>query len=741
MNLDTSCFLRRNTTGLLTGDITCNHRIDHSSEKPTKRREMSQYNKLYANGHLSTDVPAISEPNSPLSPMQRPSRKRTRSDASMDLGSGQLSTVLEATPLGKESSRIRILRLHGGTGDYLEANLQIHDPNTTYEALSYTWGAAKDLSTIRIVQDNEIYDIPIKTNLYQALRQLRYKGKNKPRLLWVDAVCINQKDHNEKNHQVPKMASIYNEAKNVCVWLGNGSESSERALELIKRVVNLDEFERLIEDEKSAKDWDALLELLKRPWFSRRWVVQEIALARDATVHCGEVYVRWRDFANAVALFGSRHPQISRLFQGSSAFHHQPDYLGDVTALAAYRLVQQSSNLFRKSDDGKIQEHLLSLETLVSILSPFEATKAHDTVYAVLSLAEDTGPRFSVRPARDNPTEPEELIQEHAAPLSAQDEDRARSSISAFKKAVSDAFPVDYEKTFFQVCKDFLKFAIKRSDSLDIICRPWAPINSGVQLPSWIPMLSGTAFRPDAKMVHSRVKADSLVGLPMHGKGNYNAARKFPLNKNSHFRIGEEAENGSLFVDGFVLDRIAEKALPALQGNVPLAWLELAGWKDPSTAPPDAFWRTLIADRDADGKNPPLYYELACQQAFAQRAVEDDLPTHRLILANSRLKAVTQKVVVEYLQRVQSIVWMRRLIKTENKSALGLVPDLAKKGDLICILSGCSVPVLLREINDMGPSRVCHELIGECYIHGMMDGEALRVKQSQNIQIRNFEVR
>ena len=68
-----------------------------------------------------------------------------------------------------------------------------------------------------------------------------------------------------------------------------------------------------------------------------------------------------------------------------------------------------------------------------------------------------------------------------------------------------------------------------------------------------------------------------------------------------------------------------------MQGNVPLQWMELAGWQDSSVSPPDAFWRTLIADRDAGGGNPPLYYEIACQQAFAQRAAEDDLNTHHWI--------------------------------------------------------------------------------------------------------------
>ena len=690
----------------------------------------SQSNR-YANGWLSTGIPTISEPNSPI---ERSSRKRTRSDASLD--NSPLSNVWKATPLG-DGQKIRILKLRGGTGPDLFANLSVHDPKDSYEALSYTWGTEKELSVIKILSGDEMYDVPITSNLSDALHELRYKAEHRHRRLWIDALCINQKDHREKNHQVPKMASIYNEAKNVCVWLGH--EKNERALKHIKRILDLKEFERLIEDKNSAEDWNSLLELMKRRWFSRRWVVQEIALAREATVHCGKDFVKWKDFAKAVALFGARRHQISRLFQVSAMFDHQPNYLGDVTALAAFRLVQQSSNLFRKSDEGMIQEHLLSLETLVSTLSPFEATKAHDIVYAVLSLAEDTGTKFSVRPAANPPPDAEETVGT-TQELTPVERSRLKLSVETWKRTVQEQFPVDYDKTFFQVCKDFLKFTIKHSESLDIICRPWAPTNSGEHLPSWIPTLSGTVFRPDANGVHSRVKADSLVGLPTLGRRNYNAARKFPLNlKNeSCFRISED---GSLFVQGFVLDTIKERSQPAMQGNVPLQWLKLAGWEDSSVSPPDAFWRTLIADRDADGGNPPLYYEIACQQAFAQRAPEDDLNTHHWIQANRSIKASIEKVVVEYLQRLQSIVWGRRLAKTTTLEALGLIPDQAKKGDSVCILAGCSVPVLLRERTNQLTNKPCHELIGECYIHGMMDGEALRVRGSGRIQLHTFELR
>ena len=85
------------------------------------------------------------------------------------------------------------------------------------------------------------------------------------------------------------MASIYNEAFNVCVWLGDDTKNNaETARRLIKRILDLDEFERLVESVEFADDWKAFLELMTRPWFNRRWVIQEIALAKRATIYCGK---------------------------------------------------------------------------------------------------------------------------------------------------------------------------------------------------------------------------------------------------------------------------------------------------------------------------------------------------------------------------------------------------------------------------------------------------------------------
>jgi len=101
------------------------------------------------------------------------------------------------------------------------------------------------------------------------------------------------------------MDKIYGNASNVCIWLGDIDEESKLAIDFIKqKLLNLWDFDEIIQNREMAKKWAALINLMKRPWFSRRWVVQEIALSpHGGTIYCGKESVAWQDFADVVSLF------------------------------------------------------------------------------------------------------------------------------------------------------------------------------------------------------------------------------------------------------------------------------------------------------------------------------------------------------------------------------------------------------------------------------------------------------
>ena len=153
---------------------------------------------------------------------------------------------------------------------------------------------------------------------------------------------------------------------------------------------------------------------------------------------------------------------------------------------------------------------------------------------------------------------------------------------------------------------------------------------------------------------------------------------------------------------------------------IPLEGLKLGGWSETDESQidtlPDSLWRTMVADRGPDGGNPPTWYRRAMLYCIANRDKNNDIHTAQLI------DRQTSSAMVEFLQRVSSVIWNKRLILCE-KERFGLGPTDAKIGDIICVLLGCSVPVVLRE-HVMGQEKY-YQFIGEAYVYGMMDGEAL----------------
>ncbi|KAK4445155.1 heterokaryon incompatibility protein-domain-containing protein, partial [Podospora aff. communis PSN243] len=183
---------------------------------------------------------------------------------------------------------IRVLELsRGAPGDPLHGQLTtflIRD-DAKYEALSYTWGnydsldpGDADCSRPCLIYLGDFWDpFPITSNCYYALRRLRSRGQ--PRRLWVDSICINQWNVEERGHQVDLMDGVFAKASSVIVYLGNESPDSSLALALLQQPERMDD---VTEDEKSSLD-----SLFRRPYFSRMWIVQEVALAKSLHFYCG----------------------------------------------------------------------------------------------------------------------------------------------------------------------------------------------------------------------------------------------------------------------------------------------------------------------------------------------------------------------------------------------------------------------------------------------------------------------
>ncbi|KAH8656597.1 heterokaryon incompatibility protein-domain-containing protein, partial [Tricladium varicosporioides] len=135
-----------------------------------------------------------------------------------------------------------------------------------YSALSYTWGLPSQPKKEIIINGREF---KVFANLFSALTHLRLQQE--PRKLWIDAICINQTDTEEKKTQIPLMRYIYAQAKTVEIWLGPDEDDGEFVLRSIERK----DFAVL----ETLKFMQAYTALVQRPWFSRTWIIQEFILA------------------------------------------------------------------------------------------------------------------------------------------------------------------------------------------------------------------------------------------------------------------------------------------------------------------------------------------------------------------------------------------------------------------------------------------------------------------------------
>lgn len=216
----------------------------------------------------------------------------------MDL-SGDSQNLYGDLLLNHQSREIRVLVLCGGHEDSLvECSMKIislDDRAASFNALSYAWGDMNDTTTITV---NRI-PVTVTKSLARGLQALRRSTVSHaqifdqpPLTIWVDAVCINQQDLLERKQQVQIMGDVYSSARNVIIWLGEGTEYTDFALDMM----NATSFRERLKDLTISKRWPSEEEIIvdvvfkqvicKRKWWRRLWVRQEFILATKEPVFC-----------------------------------------------------------------------------------------------------------------------------------------------------------------------------------------------------------------------------------------------------------------------------------------------------------------------------------------------------------------------------------------------------------------------------------------------------------------------
>jgi hypothetical protein len=559
-----------------------------------------------------------------------------------DADLGQFEFVYEPLPT---TSSIRLVHLLSSSGDDPVIRLSTRavdlDDNPQYDAISYTWGPPISLfrtkqerdglqdQQIPIICDDQILNI--RQNLYDFFRawqvmiraasdaddertvSARKAGLLPPNELWIDAICINQRDKDEKSTQVSMMGRIYSQLQKLIIWLGPEDSFTRPALQIIFKMQGISQLQaracRAMTDKDSCEAlgvppitssiWWSVFAFLHRSWFRRVWVMQELAFAPQVQVQCGLMTFPWAALANAAGvLYESRLGDSMDMWawmELDGPKFNEPLFLDDLTPILTTReRLDSDRNLFStlKGREVGISFHnIIRLETIrvgdgsrlgdraygfrlgtnpkqlasfIPILHMFDSTRRseasdpRDKIYAILDVAK--------RDVHDT-----DLVSPYRRPL-----------------------VPNYRLETAEVYIEAAWYALLSSNDLELLSRTnfsSGSEDSGLRppsLPSWI---------PDWALA---LNETPMWALKPFKEGNWSASRNVywvpPEESSLYGRI--------LAVQGALVDMVVEvvesESFSLSKSGVIAAGLPAAyPWTLERVATPgDVLWRTLIANYD-----------------------------------------------------------------------------------------------------------------------------------------------
>lgn len=344
------------------------------------------------------------------------------------------------------AKNIRVLQLWPGTPDSplicSLAESSLDNPDLKYKALSYCWGEEHPHSPLWIASDpddaSRKQQLSIRPNLAAALSQLRtnnlsccdltsscqtdeahnthHAAENchftRPANLWIDAICIDQANLDERSQQVGLMHEIYTKASSVIAWLGPENEYTVPAFRMVHGFADL--YRDMKSDPTATAEaarrhlatspsflssWIALGHFFADPWWERMWIVQEVVLAQTVTMIMGPWSVPWGRFAQAatVALNDELFSSFAEATLPTGEFAHLWPVIAGfqrVQGLGMIRLIVRGLGVWNGRGRGEVI-------SLLAFAFQYKATNPRDKVYGILGLLKTMGLTLGVRPRDD----------------------------------------------------------------------------------------------------------------------------------------------------------------------------------------------------------------------------------------------------------------------------------------------------------------------------------------------------
>jgi hypothetical protein len=630
------------------------------------------------------------------------------------------------------------------------------DDKPDYVALSYTWGDPRDTKIITVGESS----VSVTRNLHSALEHLRYDRT--VRVIWIDALCINQSDNEEKSWQVQLMREIYQRATFVSIWIGPADATSDKVMDFLNLLgteamgFGLDggpnqvrqvsaQWRKLASQPSSFRDGsrervtvggkndteakkyflmgdlnelyysisgsheqgrlfpvEGIASLFKRAWWGRIWVLQELSLAQKANFVCGTKRLsrrRCRAALNAFKALGFVFQEMVLLKGFMLTAYQQSIAMADFDWRPGMLL-----SMWNTHRDSPYPLLALLRATCISGVyshSPgksfvLEATDPRDKIYGLLGLAAD------------------------------------RDKLKEF-----GVLP-DYTRS----CQDVyisVTAAMLRQGHISVLSLAQFS-KAQIGLPSWVPDWS-------------KPLGDNLQGIStdhMTPEPAYNASGSLLQTEPIFSVIGATM---SVSVLGFAYDEVHE---------IGATWADFCPLQD-MTQPPFVTAKKLLEElvrlsflRDKLFKHLKERICGAARTVAAEIGYNDNGRWARI--GNQRYHTAVSLMMIRinspcetklrncgFLELIKNdgiqpgidllsagkycgeigVKTQRRKPFVTAKGHLGLGPHHNKPGDIIAVLSGSQVPFVLRKgVNEK------YEIVGEAYVDGIMDGEAVVGRES-----------
>lgn len=621
-----------------------------------------------------------------------------------------MTSLYTMMPLEKARKEIRLIALSPGAfDDDIKCSLTVASLLETpkYEALSYVWGDAT--KTESILLNNQ--ERQVTTNLAVALRYLREgtRGTKEPRILWIDALSIDQSSDEEKAWQVAMMSSIYASCEKANVWLGPELDSNDlkhagwfsmsrmypgidimmqMTLGLVLELAQDNHLDDLNALDYREGEWDpcdddpslalqGVKVLLHRPWWERVWVVQEVAIPSKTAVTVGYLELEWKDFTDAAQNFPKHASTCCEAVHSKIKGYNNGYFESFHNAINPIAVLQSKQ---------RMPGHSSSFMELFYGFCNRRATLGQDKIFSLYGLLEQDDP-------------------------------------------VVQNVPVNYSVSAEDLCRQ-VTVALLKTGSLDVLTGDQF-LKQLPNRPSWekdftMTLSSNQKYKEAERFIHQK------LFQPYHEPGTPITASPEVIQVGVLRVRGVHMDTvkaivGKPYPEGLILDtdniypwllaleEVEKMSREDVEGTFQIKVNEQQNLKE-------AFWRTMLGEHIAreESANDLANKSQSHATPFGNRQRLEGENLRQIADWIPKMWKKPKHANLNSFEEAMLTTVLGRSFVIGGHGYFGLVPKEAQVGDEIWVLHGGRLPFLLRKSANESEEKM--RIIGDCFIHEIMDG-------------------